>query len=313
MTERERWGLRGPAHSCQVQRTLYLRRCGPDACATEKHSGAAIVEFRADGALAQSSHHNPDGSEWRTAFEYDAAGRKLRARTEKDGQLTHLGIYEYDAAGRLVRVLAGTPGGADRIVETYEYTETGAKKKTFHVDEATQRTGTCAFAVEGTDAAYSAPGAARLVTLYNDRDQPTDLTFHDASGRQLSRVEFRYDEAGRLAEEAQKNSDEALAGMLASMNRAQQEAVRALFGGGEASIGRTHSYDAQGRRSETHSNMGRLFGERKTVTYNDNGDPILEGLGAGRTGISHGRRRSLGGYADAGTRVADGGSLPLRI
>jgi hypothetical protein len=64
--------------------------------------------------------------------------------------------------------------------------------------------------------------------------------------------------------------------MLASLNQAQLETVRALFGAGGKPIQRTHRYDGQGRRAETRSQIGPLGGDCKTVTYNDHGDQIQE-------------------------------------
>jgi hypothetical protein len=237
-----------------------------------------MLEFRADGALARRSHHNPDGSEWMTAYEYNDGGRLTTARSDNGGGLMDLQVYEYDTPGRLIRVSARPQGGADRIVESYEYSDTGGKKKTRYVDETAQRPDThYAWGVEGTDSAYSAPGAATLTTLYNERDQPTDVLFHDTAGRQLSRVEFRYDEAGHMVEEAQTNAEETLPPeTLASLNQAQLETVRALFGAGGKPIQRTHRYDGQGRRAETRSQIGPLGGDCKTVTYNDHGDQIQE-------------------------------------
>jgi len=92
--------------------------------------------------------------------------------------------------------------------------------------------------------------------------------FRDLAGRELGRVEFRYDDAGRLMEEAQTRSEEVLPPeMLAS---------RGFFGAGGDSIRRTHAYDAQGRRVETRSNIGPPGFDRKTVTYNEHGDPLVE-------------------------------------
>jgi YD repeat-containing protein len=177
----------------------------------------------------------------------------------------------------LLRVVARRQSEGDRIVEAYEYDASGRKKKTFYVDLAAQRPNThYAWGVEGTDSAYSAPGAASLVTLYDERDQPTDVLFHDTAGRELSRLEFRYDDAGRLIEEVQMNNEDALPPeILASLNEAQLETARALFGVGGAGFRRAHRYDAQGRRAETRSRFG-LGGDHKTRVYNDHGDQILE-------------------------------------
>jgi hypothetical protein len=199
-------------------------------------------------------------------------------RSVKGGGLVHLQVYEYDAAVRLVRVLAPPQGGDDRIAESYEYDAIGIKKKTLYIDMAAQRPDThYAWGVEGTDSAYSAPGAAKLTTLYNERDQPTDVLFYDKAGRQVSRVEFWYDEVGHLVEESQTNAEEALPPeMLASLNPAQLATVRALFGAGGEPIRRMHRYDGQSRRIETRSSIGPLGGDSRWVTYNDRGDPIQE-------------------------------------
>jgi YD repeat-containing protein len=103
------------------------------------------------------------------------------------------------------------------------------------------------------------------------------VLFHDTAGRQLSRVEFRYDEAGHMVEETETNSEDALPPeMLAALNQAQLQTVRTLFSAGGKPVQRTHRYDGQGRRVETRSGIGPLGGDCKIVTYNDNRDQILE-------------------------------------
>jgi hypothetical protein len=198
-------------------------------------------------------------------------------RTETAGSVAKLCFYEYDNVGRLLRVFARN-GDGDHTAETYEYDPSGHKRKTLHVDVTAQRANThYAWGVEGTDSAYSAPGAASLTTIYNHRDQPAQLLFRDLAGRELSRVEFRYDDAGQLMEEAQTNSEEVFPPeMLAGLNSAQVQTVRGLFGAGGYSIRRTHAYDEQGRRVETLSNIGPLGLDRKTIAYNEHRDPLVE-------------------------------------
>jgi YD repeat-containing protein len=275
MTDRDRWQLRGPVRSCRLARTWHSRRCGVDACDTEERGDAATADFRLDGSLSRLSHHNPDGSEWTSTYEYDDAGRLTQVRTESAGGVKKLCVYEYDNAGRLLRMCDRNEDG-DRPVETFEYDPSGRRSKTLHVDVPAQRTDThYAWGVEGTDSAYSAPGAACVITIYNHRGQPAQLLFRDLAGAELSRVEFRYDGAGCLIEEAQTSSPEVLpAEMLASLNSAQLQTVRGLFGAGF--ITRTHAYDGQGRRIGTHSNIGPLGFDTKTVAYNELGDPIAE-------------------------------------
>jgi hypothetical protein len=130
---------------------------------------------------------------------------------------------------------------------------------------------------EGTGSSYSAAGATMLTTLYNEREQPTDLRFYDRAARLLSRVDFSYDQNGNLIEEAQTNTAETLLPeMLTSLNEPQLRAVCALLGATEEPIRRMHRYNEQGRRTESRSGMGPLGGDRKIVAYNDQGDPIEE-------------------------------------
>jgi YD repeat-containing protein len=277
MTDRERWQLRGPVRSCRLERKWYSRRCGTNTCEVEERGDATTIDFRVDGNLSRRSHHNPDGSEWTSTYEYDDEGRLIQMRSESADDVANLCFYEYDDAGRLLRVLDRN-GAGDRIAESYEYDTSGRKSKTLHVDMAAQRSDThYSWSVEGTDSAYSAPGTATLTTAYNHRGQPTRLTFRDLTGRELSHVDFRYDDGGRLVEEAQTNSEEVLPSeMLAALNPAQLQTVRGFFGAGGESIRRTHAYDEHGSRIETRSNMGPLGFDRKTVTFNEYGDPLVE-------------------------------------
>ena len=277
MTIRDRWGLRGPVQSCRLERTWFSRRCGADTCETEEHADMSNVEFRADGSLAREWHRNPDGSEWTTTFEYDRAGQLLNVRTENTSGLVGLQIYEYDAAGRSARLIARAKDGGERVAETYTYDTAGRKKKTLYVDLTMQDPNIhTTWGVEGSDSSYSAPGAATLTTVYDEREHPTELLFHDVQGRLLSRVEFRYDEGGHLVEEAQSRAEEMLPReLVANLNAEQLATVRTLFGATEP-IRQLHRYDEQGRRTETRSQMGPLGGHRKTVAYNDHGDQIEE-------------------------------------
>jgi hypothetical protein len=279
MTERDRWGLRGPIRSCRVQRTWYPGRCGADRCEIEERGDAMLVEFRADGSLARRWHRNPDGSEWTSVYEYSGAERLMSIRTENTAGSVDVQRHEYDSAGRLVRLVASAPDGSDRIAEGYEYDAQRRKRTTVYVDPALQSPHTDYFwSVEGTDATYSARGAATVTTLHNTRDQPTELLFCDAAGRTLSRVEFVYDEDGHLLAEAQTRVAEVLPPeMLSGMTPAQLEAIYTLLGVGGDPARRSHRYDAHGHRIETSSRLfGPLGRDRKTMAYNDHGDLIRE-------------------------------------
>jgi YD repeat-containing protein len=226
--------------TCVLQRTCYVRKCGSDACETQEWGDSTTLEFRLDGTMARHSHRNHDRSQWTTTYEYDSAGKLLTTHHQNGVELIGVTVHEYDAASRLARVSYRPQGGDARTVESYEYLATGCKIKTHYTDPAS-RPPVTAWGIEGTDAAYSARGAVTLTTQYNERDQPGKVLFLDAAGRELSRVELRYDERGNMVEEAQTHSDETLpAEMLASLNEAQRETVRSLFWGGGKFVQRTH-------------------------------------------------------------------------
>ena len=246
MTDRDRWGLRGPVRSCRLQRTWYSRRGDGDLCTNEERSDTTIVEFRPDGSLARRWHRNPDGSEWESTHEYDSIGRLVTVRAGNTAGLIDLHHYNYGSAGRLERVLVRGPDDRERIAESCEYDAAGRKRKTLYVDLTVKGSGGTHYSsgVEGTDCAYSAPGAVTVTTLHNTRDQPAELLFHDSAGRVLSRVEFVYDEAGNLLEE------------MLTKHPAQSAALVALLGADP--VRRLYRYDAQGRRIETHHSVCRV-------------------------------------------------------
>jgi YD repeat-containing protein len=247
---------------------MYSRRCGAEACDTEERTDVDVVEFRQDGSLARIWHKNPDGSEWTSTYEYDDSGR-LAAIQNGNGDRNS---YRYDPEGRLASVTSG-----DRLSESYEFGSAGRKKKTFHIDVASQVPNTqYSWGVEGNDSIYSTPGAAALTTFYNEREQPAELHFYDASNRLLSRVDFSYDTNGNLIEEAQTNSAETLTGRFPELNGPQLQALRALLGAAGEPIRRTHRYNEQGRRLETRSGITPLSVTTQIMTYNDHGDRIEE-------------------------------------
>jgi len=271
MTHRDRWGLRGPIRECRLERATYSRRCGDETCETDERHDTTIVAFRPVGTLAERHHRNHDGSEWQSEYVYDADERLIRVRSVAPSGRDAFQLYEYDSKGRLITVIARDEDGRERVDETYEYDDIGRKKKTNYVDVASQRANTSySWGVEGSDAFYSAAGAATLTTQYEQHARPTGLVFLDADGRVLSRVDFAYDEGGHLVTETQTTSLDILpAHMLAELNPAQVAAMRALIGGNT----RRHRYDDRGLRVETRTSMRPMSDERQTTSYNAQGDP----------------------------------------
>jgi hypothetical protein len=254
MTDRDRWELRGPVRSCQLQRTWYARRCGPADCETEERGDTTVVEFRPDGALTRRVHQNPDGSEWTATYEYDDAARLLNVRSEgPTGVLVQ--TREYDADGRLTRLLERDASGSDRVVEQHEYDALGRRKTTRYVHIADR----------GSSVSLGFPVA-------DIESQTVELSYKDSTGRELGRVEFEYDEAGVLIAETLTHAVERFqTELLADAPPDMAETLRALS---RATC--RHRYDDRQRRIETRLTFGPLSVEQRTVAYNDHGDKIEE-------------------------------------
>jgi len=277
MTERDRWGVRGPVKRIEVQRTWYAPVCSTEPCEAAARGDTSVAEFRADGALVEHHGRNPDGSEHAARYDYDNAGR-LVAVTFTDSSGSAMGRrHEYDASGRLLRIVEGDRVGHERVAETYEYSASGSRTKVTLVDPAKNQSAVMGWAVDGSDAFYSAPGAVSLRTVYDERDRVTEFLFLDDNGQTLARVEFLYDAAGHLVEEAHTQLELLPAAMIATLKPEEVNALRALIGGDGVVSRRLHTYDANGRRIETVASLfGPLGRDRQTMAYNEHGDRVEE-------------------------------------
>jgi len=277
MTDRDRWGVRGPVRRIEVHRAWSAPVCTPDQCDAAERTDRNLVEFRADGAVVEHRGRNPDGSEYTTQYEYDSTARLVAVTFTSTAGSTMVRRHEYDARGRLLRIVERDSAGHERLAETYEYSPTGSRTKITLVDPSTNRASVTAWAVDGSDAYYSAPGAASLRTVYDERDLVTELLFLDDGGRTIARVEFVYDAAGRLVEESHTQLELLPPEMTAATKPAERNALRTLLGGEGGVSRRLHTYDASGRRVETVSSaFGPLGRERQTMAYNEHGDRVEE-------------------------------------
>jgi hypothetical protein len=117
-------------------------------------------------------------------------------------------LHTYDAGGRPASSVTADVDGTKREAELCRYDENGRKTKVVFLpvpesSGATCSTGSCGmmYGVEGTDAAYSAPGATTNTTTYNERELPSEVTFRDASQAVVCRVVFSRDQDGRVQSE----------------------------------------------------------------------------------------------------------------
>jgi hypothetical protein len=138
------------------------------------------------------------------------------------------------------------------------------------------------YGVEGTDVAYSAPGATTSTTIYDEHERPSEVSFYDANNALVSRVEFSRDQDGRVLSERMEFAGPGRllgpafdANMPADGRASMMELLKTVFDDQAFSVA-THAYDEKGRRIETIRRMGKLSEERVTVCYDDFDNPVEE-------------------------------------
>jgi len=248
-----------------------------------------VATFRPDGHLSEIKHHNPDGSVPRAVRVYDEAGRLTEDQWWSNEVLTRRVVHTYDVGGRPASAVTVDVGGTKRETELCRYDENGRKTKVvvLPVPEssgAACSAGSCGtmYGVEGTDVAYSAPGATTSTTTYDEHDRPSEVTFHDADDALVSRVVFSRDQDGRvLSERMEFAGPRGLLGpaidadMPTDEQASLMELLKTVFDDQTFSVA-TYVYDEKGRRVESVRCMGKLSEERVTVRYDDFDNPVEE-------------------------------------
>ena len=285
MSDLARWQLRGPVRTLRTE----FAEWNPEAGDWRPLKSRFVATFRADGQLSEVEYHNPDGSVPRDVRVYDDAGRLTENQWWSNDVLTRRVVHTHDDAGRLVSSGTVAVDGTTQEVELCRYDDNGRKTKvvSLHVPEsggATCSTGSCGvmFSVEGTDVAYSAPGATSSTTTYDEHERPLEVTFHDANDTLVSRVVFIRDQGGRVLSERMEFAGPAgLFGPLIDANMpaddqaSLMEFVRTAFEDNTFSLA-AYAYDEKGHRVETVRRMGTLSEERVTVRYDDFDNPVQE-------------------------------------
>ena len=278
MSDLARWELRGPVRTLRTQ----FAEWNPEARDWWPLKNRSVATFRTDGQLSEIEHHNPDGSVPREVRVYDDAGRLTEDQWWSNDVLTRRVVHTYDVGGRSASAVTVDADGTKHEIERYEYGESGRKTKVVFLpvpetSGATCSTGSCGtmYGVEGTDVAYSAPGATTSTTTYDQHERPSEVTFHDANDALVSRVVFSRDQDGRvLSERMEFAGPGGLLGPAFDANvpadeRASMiELLKTVFDDQTFSLA-TYAYDEKGRRIEAIRRMGKLSEERVTVCYDD--------------------------------------------
>jgi YD repeat-containing protein len=277
-----------------VTRLADVRRARIDGPVSRLRSGSvvrswAVPPFRADAQLSEIEHHNPDGSVPREVRVYDEAGRLTEDQWWSNDILTRRVVHAYDVGGRSASAVTVDVDGTKHETERSQYDDNGRKTKVVFLpvpetSGATCSTSSCGtmYGVEGTDVAYSAPGATTSTTTYDDHERPSEVTFHDANNALVSRVVFSRDDEGRVLSERMEFAGPgrllgpAFDATVPPDERASlRELLKTVFEDHTFSLA-TYAYDEKGHRIETVRRMGTLSEERVTVRYDDFDNPVEE-------------------------------------
>lgn len=286
MSDLARWELRGPVRTLQAQ----FAEWNPEARDWWPLKVRFVATFRPDGQLSAIEHHNPDGSVPRETWIYDEAGRLIEGQWWVNGVLTRRTFHTYVADGRPASSISVDRDGTTREMEHCRYDASGRKTKVVFLADpeapgANSSPGSCGttYAVEGSDVAYSAPGAKTSTTIYDEHEHPSEVTFHDAQGAQVRRVVFSRDQDGHLLSERMEFG--AASGLLGPAKDADTmptddrasliELLETVFQDHTFSMA-IYTYDAKGRRIQSVRRMGALSEERVSVRYDDFDNPVEE-------------------------------------
>ncbi len=271
MVDAANWKIRGPVTTLTTEHSTWDIARGE----WQPPRGVAVTSFRPDGAVSGTDFHNPDGSIAHSRRVYDAADRLLESSFQIDDGTIDRTVYSYDEAGRHVRTVQVSHDGTQKETETCTYDSAGKKTK---VCSLGHHGANASFTVEGSEQLYVAPGAATMVTTFDEKHLPARAVVTDADHKPIATVILTRDAAGRLVkEEMEMDRESMITDLLQKAPLEQRAATAAVF---KEALGKfsstSYTYDAQGRRVERIMSMGRLGEHRSTYLYEEWDDPVEE-------------------------------------
>jgi YD repeat-containing protein len=277
MSDREKAEFRGPVGICIEERDW-----------GEAGRLLSTTEYSPGGKLLATRTRHATGSEWVTTHRYDAQGRLIATTSGKSDEAGTEATYTYDEAGRLLTI-TNSPGMGCRIDFHYDRDEqrrkTSIQKFSPEVFKWYKQGVMVESAWTAAQAGIGIPLGGSVTTIYDDRDQQTELQIRDAEDRLVSRTVRTYDANGRLVEEELIQENPALyfaasfaaegqprptAAQLEAMNKAMKSLLR---GGGDTVT--SYIYDAQGRVTEMRY-RSFWFDKVTTTSYNEHGNKSAE-------------------------------------
>jgi YD repeat-containing protein len=242
------------------------------------------MEYDPDGRLLATRYRNPDGTQWVTRFNYDAAGRLLKMGSGTDGQRVTTTTYSYDTQGRMETIRDDTKPETPVV---FHYDGLGRKTKIETSSPADYRANVArgGSPFEVLDCAPNVAGGGSATTIYDEADRPIEVLVQDAKGELLQRAVRTYDAQGHIVEERQiLDRPENMIPAEARARMAQESGLSVdqitqdlrarltqLMGGQSGPCSVTYLYDNNGRIKHTDRRVFDHHDEIET-TYNEHGD-----------------------------------------
>jgi hypothetical protein len=276
MSDLAKWEVHGPVETLRKEFAIW----DLDKEAWQPVRSYTTSSFRPDGKISAADTHNPGGSIAHARWVYDDAGGLTESNSWMSDSSTGDGpvssaLYFYDEAGCHLRTAHLNQDGTQTDTEICTYDVDGKRTKVQFLSHTGAHT---SYSIEGTNMGWSAPGATRMTTTYDERDLPAKVLFLDASDNPLRYAALTRDSGGRLINVELNLGVEPLFQDIAEKSPAEdREGIAAMldqiFGGTFSST--THVYDSRGRMIETTHRMGTLSGNRTIYRYDeDHDDPI---------------------------------------
>jgi YD repeat-containing protein len=282
MSDREKAGLRGPVQQCTEQRTTPAVENFP------ARTYVSTTKYDRKGRLVQTTTaKSPDSGsqEYSITYIYDSTGRLLKTTSTNSGSPAVETTYSYDDEGRLIHIT-----GDAALTSAFQYDDQGRKtrivKSEAKSDPSAPAPATSFTSYpESDDLFFPVPIGGFVKTLFNDRDQATELQSYDAEGNLLSRVVRAYDAKGHIAETSYRLEGfefnlppEDRQKLMADPEAAKdfQKQITQLLGAKLEMSRESYIHDADGRLVEKHTHVGASMETITRIVYNDHSDKMEE-------------------------------------
>jgi hypothetical protein len=246
--------------------------------------------FDRDGRVVELRVLNPNGSTWRTIYDYSDDGRIKAVRSYDSSGLSSSAEmqYLYDISNRLIAERAVKNDGSISELATYTYNAEKQKTRIQVFDEPVKETKdtTVAIGIEGSNISVNAHDAKRIETLYDEKDNPIEVKVFNGENRLVSKVVIVRNERGDPVEEIQYAGEimpsfecsgpDCSLDREAEMTEEEKAELERLFASGTELSKQMFKYNEDGKLIEEKMIMMGMVVHHRIFKYNELGGKAEE-------------------------------------